>query len=320
MLAVAAIVGLVVAAIVDLWQKNEEFRNAVTEAWNGIKDTLRNIWETILKPIFDAFVGMLMDIWNNGLKPLWNKWKEFVEQIVLLITDLWNGMKPVVDWIIKTFGPAFVEVFKFVFNTIKNIVMLIINIVSSLLSAFSGIIEGIRKIFKGLIDFIVGIFTGDWRRAWEGVKQIFKGVFDSLWGIVKVPLNLIIDGINWVIGGLNRLKIKIPDWVRYVPGLSDLAGKTWGINISKISKLAHGGIIDSPTLAMLGEAGREAVLPLENNTGWIDILAGKLASAMQGAQLAGAGGDIYVYIGNEQVDAYIYRSQDRRNIRSNGRG
>lgn len=75
----------------------------------------------------------------------------------------------------------------------------------------------------------------------------------------------------------------------------------------------------SPTLAMVGEAGAEAVVPLERNTGWIDELARKLATALQGVQVAGAGGDIYVYIGNEQIDAYIYRSQDRRNIRSNGR-
>ena len=71
---------------------------------------------------------------------------------------------------------------------------------------------------------------------------------------------------------------------------------------------------------MIGEAGAEAVVPLERNTGWIDELARKIAASVQGVQAAGAGGgDIYVYIGNEQIDAYIYRSQDRRNIRSNGR-
>jgi len=359
-LGVAALIGLIVAAVVDLWQNNEEFRNKVITAWNGIKDTLSNIWETILKPIFEAIKEVLTDVWNNGIKPLWDKWKKFVGSVIMLILDLWNGLKPVVDWIIKTFGPAFVEVFKFVFNTIKNIVMLIINIVSSLLSAFSGIIEGIRKIFKGLIDFVVGVFTGDWRRAWDGIKSIFSGVktaissvwtgiksifstiinyvkstfknawstawnsiktifsnvFNSLKGIVKAPLNFVIDAVNKVIRGINRFKIDIPGWVASLAGVK---GGSIGFNIPTIPRLAQGGIITSPTIAMVGEAGAEAVMPLERNTGWIDILAGKLASAMQGVQLAGAGGDIYVYVGNEQVDAYIHRSQDRRNIRSNGR-
>ena len=91
-------------------------------------------------------------------------------------------------------------------------------------------------------------------------------------GIFKFPINLIIDGINAFISGLN--KIKIPDWVPAVGGK--------GINIPKIPKLARGGIIDSPTIAMVGEAGKEAVMPLERNTSWINQLADKLADKIGG--------------------------------------
>ena len=88
----------------------------------------------------------------------------------------------------------------------------------------------------------------------------------------ETPINYIIDALNSFISGIN--KIKIPDWVPAVGGK--------GINIPKIPKLAQGGIVDKPTYAMIGEAGKEAVMPLERNTGWIDSLADKLAGKVGG--------------------------------------
>ena len=95
-------------------------------------------------------------------------------------------------------------------------------------------------------------------------------IYNGLESIAKKPLNYIIKAVNSMIKGLN--KIKLPDWV---PGLG---GK--GINIPEIPMLAKGGIVDSPTIAMVGEAGREAVMPLENNTGWITDLANKVAERL----------------------------------------
>lgn len=368
-LAVSVLIGLIVKAISELWQENEEFRANIINAWLGIKDTLQNIWESILKPIFKAFAEMLLDIYNNGIKPLWDNWKEFVKQIVLLMIDLWNGIKPVFDWIVKTFGPVIVEIFNGIFNQIKNIVKLIIDIVGSLIGAFSGIISGIRQIFNGLIDFIAGVFTGNWSRAWDGIKNIFSGVktvissvwegiknvfgsilsyvgntfkniwntawnsvktifsnvfnsfksiassvfnsissvisnivngikntisgiktvfsnvFNGLLNIVKAPLNSIAYAINNTLG---RISISIPNWV---PGIG---GKSF--SIPKIPYLAKGGIVDSPTLAMVGEAGKEAVMPLENNTGWITELAEKLATRIPQTGNSSLNGDVIFQI------------------------
>jgi hypothetical protein len=93
---------------------------------------------------------------------------------------------------------------------------------------------------------------------------------------VKGLINGIISLINGAIGAINKIGVDIPDWV------PEFGGKRFGFNLPKIPKLAEGGIIDKPTLAMVGEAGREAVVPLENNTAWIDKLADKLGSKMGG--------------------------------------
>lgn len=118
---------------------------------------------------------------------------------------------------------------------------------------FTGMWDGIKKLFSGIGDFVGGVF--------KGIGNLIKGYFN---GYIKL--------INGIIGALN--KIKLPDWEI----LGDLAGK--GLNIKKIPLLAKGGIVDKATLAMVGEAGKEVVMPLENNTAWIDKLADKISGKM----------------------------------------
>ncbi len=164
------------------------------------------------------------------------------------------------------------------------------SIFGGFFSYIKGIWNSVTKIFSGIIKFIKGVFSGDWKSAWNGIKDVFGGIMDLIGKIVKTPINFIlggfesmvngvIGGLNGMIGALNKLKFDVPDWVPL------LGGKTFGFNIKeigefKLPRLANGGITTGATLAQIGEAGREAVLPLENNTGWMDELAGKLASRM----------------------------------------
>lgn len=148
------------------------------------------------------------------------------------------------------------------------------DIMNGLLEPVRSIWESIKQIFRGIIDFIEGIFTGDWSRAWDGVVNIFSGIMSGLAEVMKLPLNAVIGLINGAISGLNKISVDIPSWI---PGLG---GKSFGVNIPKIPYLAKGGIIDSPTIAMVGEAGKEAVVPLENNKGGLRELASILLTEM----------------------------------------
>lgn len=199
-LAIAAVIGLVVGALVNLWQTNEEFRNKVTGAWNGIVDTARKLWDTVLKPIIGAVKDELLRIWNDSIKPLWKHWENFVKEVVYSMTDLWSGMKPVFDWIIKVFGPSIVTIFTGLIKTIGSAISTIISIVGSILQAFTGVINGVRQIFRGLIDFVAGVFTGDWRRAWNGIKTIFSGVgtiISSVWNGIRGVFNSILSFVKF---------------------------------------------------------------------------------------------------------------------------
>ena len=127
----------------------------------------------------------------------------------------------------------------------------------------------------------------------------------SLVGIFKYPINLIIDGINSFISGLNN--IKIPDWVPAVGGK--------GINIPKIPRLAQGGVVDKPTIAMIGEAGKEAIIPMESNLGALEKL-----STMIGDKICWNGQPIQlvVKIGDDTILDRFIEGINNKNFETNG--
>lgn len=146
---------------------------------------------------------------------------------------------------------------------IKNTFVQGFNFISGYLgSVFGGIVQNFnnffnagKRVFSGFIDFITGIFTGNWEQAWNGVVNIFGGIFDGIVAMAKAPLNLLIGLINGMIGGLNN--IKLPKWV---PGIG---GK--GIDIPQIPYLATGGHLINGQ-AIVGEAGPELLTAKNGKT------------------------------------------------------
>ena len=126
------------------------------------------------------------------------------------------------------------------------------------------VFENVKGIFSNLIGFVKNVFTGQWSAAWENVKGIFANIFESLKTIAKAPINWIIEKINGLIGKINGIgSMNIPGF-----------GKV-GVNIPTIPMMAQGGIVSSPTLAMIGE-GREseAVIPLSKLSTMLDTRGG----------------------------------------------
>lgn len=126
----------------------------------------------------------------------------------------------------------------------------------------AGIVLGIIAAIAALIAIGVALWK-NWdtvkakaKELKDGLVNAFKAVSDKIsdiwsgiWSTIKGFINKIIDGINKMIGGLNKLKFDAPDWVPFI------GGKSFGINIPKIPRLARGGVVSEPTLAMVGDAG-----------------------------------------------------------------
>lgn len=246
---ITAIIAVIVGALVYLYTTSEEFRNGFNNFVATIMEGLRIIWNDYLVPLF-----------NNIIKPL----------VIGTINVLWNLLKLFGAFLVGVFSASIAAV-QVVISTLAGVFTTAWGIIKSTLVAFrdtgANIINTIKGVFSGLITFITGVFSGDWKKAWSGVVQIFSSVFQGIKNAFKIPINWVIDGINAFIRGLNR--IKIPNWVPVVGGK--------GFSIGTIPRLATGGIITEPTTALIGEAGPEMVLPLKNNTEWMDVMAAKVA-------------------------------------------
>lgn len=105
--------------------------------------------------------------------------------------------------------------------------------------------NSLKQIFNGIIDFIRGVFTGDWSRAWSGVVQIFEGIFSGILAVAKMPINGIIRMLNGAISGVNTL----------IRGVNRIPGVNIG-EVGSVPYLANGGVLSNGS-AVVGEAGPE---------------------------------------------------------------
>ena len=222
------ILGLValVAAIVYVATQTTFFQ----DAWKVMTDVVATawnwLWTNALKPVFD-FIGKAFKVlWDYFINPMITAWLIGFTLVAMAAKWLWdNGIKPALDAI----GAAFSFVW--------------------------------RTFIKPFVDMVVGAF----KTVGDTAKSIFGAIggwvssaFGALVGIVRGPVNGLIDLLNTMISALNSIKIDVPDWVPAI------GGQTLGFNIPRIPRLAKGGFVDSPTTALIGEAGPEVVTPLKD--------------------------------------------------------
>ncbi|WP_127491326.1 phage tail protein [Paenibacillus glycanilyticus] len=234
--------------------------------WQKVLVPLGQAIAEVIGPAFQTLGIVVTSIWRNVLQPfgafLGDVFLGFWKGITMAIQELWDLLKPFAEWV----GSKLVNVFSSAFDSI------------------GGAINGMKTAFLGVLEFIRGVFTGDWKTAWEGVQRVFKGVFEGLYSLIKFPLNQIIDAVNAIIDGINGIKIDVPDWVEKITGYS-----SFGFNIPRLPKLARGGIVDGKTDMgnyIAGEAGAEMVVPLEN-TSFTDKIASALGTAVLTAMQMG---------------------------------
>ena len=170
-------------------------------------------------------------------------------KVISVVSKAVNKLKPVFNVI----GTIIQKVMGIVRNNIGNTFNKVANIITTTVGSIKEVIGGLTQIFGGIIDFISGVFTGNWAKAWNGIKSIFKGVFDALVGIIKAPINGVIGIINGAINGLNSISVDIPDWVPLV------GGTHFGLNIPTIPALAKGTHDWQGGLVQISERGGEIV-------------------------------------------------------------
>ena len=205
-----------------------------------------------------------------------------IQQLGSIITTVLQAVLPVVQTVFTTIWNIIQPILQQILATVQAVIPSVLSIFQTVFTAIGAIVQAATQIFSGLIQFITGVFTGNWGAAWAGVKSIFQGAWDGLKSIATGVINGIIGVINGAISALNS--IKIPDWVPLVGGK--------GIDIPKLPGFAK-GTKNTPDTFIAGEEGPELITNAPGMTVYTaqqtkDIFSAQNAAA-QVAQTAGAG-------------------------------
>lgn len=177
--------------------------------------------------------------------------------------------------------------------------------------------DGVKSVFSTVANFFKTVFTN----AWTAVKnvfstggRIFDGIKDGIVTAFKAIVNAIIGGINKVIAIPFNTINSVLNGIRNI-NILGVTPFTWvgTINVPQIPKLAKGGIIAQPTMAVVGERGKEAVMPLENNLEWLDILADKLAS-----RIGNTGGSYIIQLDGRTIQRGQAKKKQQLAFETNG--
>lgn len=260
-------------AMADIAEKAQPAITSFKTAMVGVLQTvLEKFNEVDIEGLIGKISGAITTLVNVALPPLMMG--------LTWVLDNLNWLVPVLSTVIGLIGAisAGIKIYNAVMKIAKavqlawNIVMMA-NPIGLVIAAIALLAAAFVTLWKKCERFRIFFI-----KMWEGIKTIgssvaefIGGVFERYINTVKGIINGVISLINGAIGAINKLKVDIPDWV------PKYGGSTFGLNIPKIPELAEGGVIDKATLAMLGEAGKEVVMPLEHNTQWIDKLAARIS-------------------------------------------
>ena len=283
---------------------------------------------SLVGALLSAIVGMAQRIGEIGqtifttIKDYFSQYVDWDDEPGEIIAGLFQGivdaLKNVGTWIYDNIWVPFRDGFKKAFDInspskkMKEFGQFLID---GLKEGIGNIWEKVKAKFTELVNKIItwkDTLKTKAKDAGTAFTDGLKNGFDTIKNKLKDPINAVIGmvekAINWIVGKLNRLSWTIPDWVPAI------GGKTFGFNIPTVSipRLAKGGIVNNfgkgvPLIA--GEAGREAILPLENNTEWMDILVDKISSGNI---------TIPIYLDGKRIGEYIIDLQKRKAFAMNG--
>lgn len=229
---ISRVLGTIKQGIQDTFSKFWEvydtyIKPAVENIKNGFSEilgTALKVWNENIKPILDEWASRFDALWKEHIQPMVDNFLEFMGKLINGISELWNKwLVPIISWIMENVVP----ILRPIFETIGNLFMDAFGIISDMLN-------GIWQVLGGLIDFIVGVFTGDWEKAWDGVKSIFSGIWTAISGFFEGIWNAIKDIVSGAIDTIKNLFTNMWNWV------TETVSNAWNSITSKIKEGAQG--------------------------------------------------------------------------------
>lgn len=414
---ISKVTGSISSTVIKAWESiNKVYDNMVKPCFQRLTDGVRNTFSRFINayneyvaPMLDRIADKIADVYENHVQPLIPKVTEFFGKVAELLTAFYeNQIKPVIDMAAD-----------YILPTAASIGGVIITTITNTFGIISDIAGGIMTILSGVVDFLAGVFAGDWSRAWDGIKEIFSGIFDNFKSIVNglfSTIETVTENIkavfetlksiilNKMAGAVESIKLifsGVAEWLNetvvtpisnffgglwtgiktgasvlgdyiqdnvitplvdafkgfynsvtgimesvingfigminsFISGINNIASKIndfAGTNIGEIGtlsavsvpRLANGGIVNQPTLAMVGEyAGAntnpEVIAPLDKleslnskGNGNLEKILTEILTTLKALQMY-----VNVSIGDESFENMVLSVIDRNTARNGG--
>ncbi|HHT7734834.1 TPA: hypothetical protein ACT2FU_001522 [Streptococcus suis] len=377
------------------------FYDSFNEGLSSIFGTLLDSWNNDVQPVLDDIGKKFADLFDNHIQPFIDSFLSAYGQITDVLKLLWDTiLVPLFDWIAANILPVLVPTFQTLADWFVQAWTVVFDVLGAVL-----------KILGGIIEYLVGVFTGDWEKTWNGTVQFFKGIWElassifmfvwnailsflkGVWNTIVAILQAGWDAIVRIFQGLGKwfgdrwkdventfsnvgrwfgqkfseawngitnafsnvagffrgiydnivswfsniggavatavsgafryamngvfatIENAVNGFIGMINGVIGLINNIPGVSLGSIGyvnlpRLARGGIVDSPTVAMIGEAGKEVVMPLEN-TGFLQtmgrVVGGAVVNALGGDLPQSSGlpsGDIVIMIGSREFGRF----------------
>lgn len=262
-------------------------------------DVLKLLWEEVLVPLIEWIIENIIPVIAPIVEWIGTTALDLVGTVAEMASGILDALGGIIDFLVGVFtgdwdkafsglkqiADGFKKTFNAIFDFIQNNVLTSFGnflsgafeqnwvesfgvfgyAIEGFLSTVQNIFDGVKRIFNGLIDFINGVFSGDWSRAWRGVVEIFGGIWDTIGGFLSGPINTVISFLNALLDGVERAQNWIAEALSFnisLPGpIAELTG--WSgfyLSIPKwslpnIPYLASGAVIppNKEFMAVLGD-------------------------------------------------------------------
>jgi TP901 family phage tail tape measure protein len=272
---IVPLIGEIIATVLPvLFDLIAQLLPVIGQIVEAILPVLIQLVETLV-PIVMQIIEAVLPILQQLLEALMPIIQQIIDNILPIVIDLIMTVVSAIQPLVEAILPVLQSLLQALMPIIQAVAELFSNVLGAAINTISGILNGLTQILQGLITFITGVFTGNWKQAWEGVKSIFSGIWEAIKSVCTGVVNGIISVINTVIGGLNKLKI--PDWV---PGIGGM-----GINIPLIPMLAKGSKY-TPDTFIAGEAGAELITNARGRTVFTAAQTGRIFDNINAAREA----------------------------------
>ena len=220
---------------------------------------------------------------------------------------------------IKSIATGVKDIFTIAFQALKDGIDNVATRFSSAFESISAVVQNLLDTLSGIVDFVAGVLTGDWKRALRGLYDAWYNLWASVLNFIGAVLNVAISAINnffqhavdTIFEGVNTILGKVPDWIKdklslpsYVASPSVELISPIQVIVPPANPFAEGGVVTGPTRALIGEAGRaEMVMPLDNSPQMQQFIS-QIADAVRGNNAQPM--EVHVYLDSKAVASTVY--------------